>query len=132
MEKILVIEDDQPLCWLIQKILAEKYQITTITSSVEAWCWLTEGNYPDVIVSDISMPVMSGLELLENLKSSSLFKHIPVLVLSGYTDAKKRKESMDLGATAYMEKPFEPKHLLKTVDNLVQLANRESYVQRNA
>jgi two-component system, chemotaxis family, chemotaxis protein CheY len=127
MKNILIVEDDEPLCWLINKILSEKYRITTISSSVDAWCWLTEGNYPDAIISDISMPMMSGLELLENIKSSSLFKHIPVIILSGYTDPQKRKESLDLGAEVYIEKPFEPKQLLKDVNKIVQPSNQESY-----
>ncbi len=128
MKRILIIEDDEPLLWLTERIVSKEYEVISTTSSIEGWCWLTEGNYPDLIVSDISMPVMNGFELLENLKSSSLFKHIPVIILSNFTDPRKRKKSLDLGAAEFIEKPFEPKFLLNNINKVLQSVNTETYV----
>lgn len=116
MKKILVIEDDTPLCWLLEKILAPQYEVIIMNNGLDAWCWLTEGNYPDLIISDIKMPSLDGVELLENLSNSGLFKGIPVIMLSGHEDAAKRKECLDLGAFKYLVKPFEPRLLLESVD----------------
>ena len=61
MKKVLVIEDDAPLCWLLEKILSKKYEVVVMNNGLEAWCWLTEGNHPDLIISDIKMPSLDGL-----------------------------------------------------------------------
>lgn len=115
MRKILVIEDDSPLCWLLEKILTD-YEVVIMNNGFEAWCWLSEGNYPDLIISDIKMPSLDGIELLENLSNSGLFKDIPVIMLSGFEDSAKRKECLDLGAFTYLVKPFEPRLLLEIVE----------------
>jgi DNA-binding response OmpR family regulator len=60
------------------------------------------------------MPSLSGIELLENLSCSGLFKNIPVIMLSGFEDS--RKECIELGAFAYLVKPFEPRKFLSEVD----------------
>jgi two-component system, chemotaxis family, chemotaxis protein CheY len=116
MAKILVIEDDSPLCWLLEKILGKDHETIIMNNGFEAWCWLSEGNYPDLIISDIKMPSLDGIELLENLSNSGLFKDIPVIILSAYEDGAKRKECLDLGAFKYLVKPFEPRLLLEIVE----------------
>lgn len=115
MKKVLVIEDDSPLCWLLEKILGNTYDVMIMNNGLEAWCWLSEGNHPDLIISDIKMPSLDGIELLENLSNSGLFKDIPVIILSGFEDAAKRKQCLELGAREYLVKPFEPQQLLEIV-----------------
>jgi two-component system chemotaxis response regulator CheY len=116
MKKVLVIEDDVPLCWLLEKILKNNYEVVIMNDSMEAWSWLSDGNLPNLIVSDLKMPSLDGIELLENLSNSGLFKNIPVIILSGYEDASKRKQCLDLGAFTYLVKPFEPQSLVAEVD----------------
>jgi len=114
MKKVLVIEDDEPLCWLLEKILRGKYEVIVMNDGMEAWSWLTDGNTCDLIISDIKMPSLDGIELLENLSNSGLFRNIPVIILSGYDDL--RKQCLELGAFTYLVKPFEPRQLLDEVD----------------
>lgn len=114
MKKVLVIEDDEPLCWLLEKILRGKYEVILMHDGMEAWSWLTDGNTVDLIISDIKMPSLNGLELLENLSNSGLFRNIPVIMLSGFDDM--RKQCLDLGAFAYLVKPFEPRQFLDEVE----------------
>lgn len=116
MKKVLVIEDDIPLCWLLEKILQNKYEVIIMSNGMEAWSWLSDGNIPDLIISDIKMPSLDGIELLENISISGLFKNIPVIILSGFEDASKRKQCLDLGAFTYLVKPFEPQSLVAEVD----------------
>jgi two-component system chemotaxis response regulator CheY len=116
MKKVLVIEDDIPLCWLLEKILQNKYEVIIMSNGMEAWSWLSDGNIPDLIISDIKMPSLDGIELLENISTSGLFKNIPVIILSGFEDASKRKQCLDLGAFTYLVKPFEPQSLVAEVD----------------
>ena len=96
MKKVLVIEDDEPLCWLLEKILRGKYEVIVMNDGMEAWSWLSDGNSCDLIISDIKMPSLDGIELLENLSNSGLYKNIPVIILSGYDVL--RKQCLELGA----------------------------------
>jgi two-component system chemotaxis response regulator CheY len=127
MKKVLVIEDDAPLCWLLEKILSKKYEVVVMNNGLEAWCWLTEGNHPNLIISDIKMPSLDGLELLDNLSNSGLFRDIPVIMLSAYEDNSKRKQCLDLGAHAYLVKPFEPQLLLDSVESALTSNNAKIY-----
>src|SRR3954465_8591722 len=108
MKKVLVIEDDTPLCWLLEKILHGKSEVIIMNDGMEAWSWLSDRNIPDLIISDIKMPSLDGIELFENLSISGLFRTIPVIILSGYEDPVKRKRCLELGASTYLVKPFEP------------------------
>ncbi|MBX2966286.1 MAG: response regulator transcription factor [Cyclobacteriaceae bacterium] len=118
MKKVLVIEDDEPLCWLLEKILGPSYEVFVLHDGMEALSWLSSGNTPDLIISDIRMPSLDGVQLLGNLKQSGLYKDIPVIILSSFEDPRKRKECMDLGATDYVIKPFEPQQLVSRVNEL--------------
>ena len=127
MEKILLIEDDNPLCWLVERILGKKYDITVFNNGFDAWCWLSEGHRPDLIISDINMPTLDGIELLENLRNSGLFQDIPVVILSGYEDPEKRKQCQHLGAFTYLVKPFEPRLLLEIVQQALTTSKQYAY-----
>jgi two-component system chemotaxis response regulator CheY len=113
MNKVLVIEDDAPLCWLLERILRGKYEVIVMNNGLEAWSWLSDGNSCDLIISDVKMPSLDGVELLENLSHSGLFRNIPVIMLSGLEDSRKR--CLELGAFAYLVKPFEPQKFLVEV-----------------
>lgn len=129
MKKVLVIEDDIPLCWLLDKILQNKYQVMIMSDGMEAWSWLTDGNQPDLIISDIQMPSLDGIELLENISNSGLFKNIPVIILSGYEEGSKRKQCLDLGAFTYLVKPFEPQTLVAEVERALSHKGQNVFVK---
>jgi CheY-like chemotaxis protein len=86
-----------------------------VTNGLEACAWLSEGNQVDLIISDINMPHMDGIELLENFKVSGLYKTIPVIILSGVSDSHIKRKCEGLGALAYLVKPFDPGKLLREV-----------------
>ncbi len=115
MKKVLVVEDNLSMCWLLENILGNKYDVVIKSNGLEALSWLRVQNPPDLIISDIKMPVVDGLELLEHLSRSALFKNIPVIILSGYDDSGTRKRCLDMGAFAYLVKPFRPEKLLNAV-----------------
>lgn len=117
MNKVLVIEDDAPLCWLLERILRGKYEVIIMNNGLEAWSWLSDGNSCDLIISDVRMPSLDGIELLENLSNSGLFKNIPVIMLSGLEESK--EQCLALGAFAYLVKPFEPQKFLSEVNRAI-------------
>jgi two-component system chemotaxis response regulator CheY len=123
LKKVLLIEDDALLCWLLEKILKDKYDVTVMNDGLEAWSWLQENNMPDLIVSDLKMPSLGGLELLENINKDQTLKGIPVIIHSGFEGASKRKQCLDLGAFAYLVKPFEPEYLVSEVERAIESRN---------
>jgi two-component system, chemotaxis family, chemotaxis protein CheY len=127
MKKVLVIEDDVPLCWLLERILKNNYEVVIMNDGMEAWSWLSDGHLPDLIISDLKMPSLDGLELLENLSNSGLFKNIPVIILSGYEDANKRKQCLDLGAFTDLVKPFEPQSLVTEVKRALSASKEKLF-----
>src|SRR6185503_2524257 len=127
MKNILIIEDDSSLCMLLDHILRKTYKVNTVTNGMDAICALVDGNYPDVIISDMMMPSMDGLELLENLKFNGLFRDIPVVILSGMQDPFRKRRCEELGAHAFISKPFKPKSLIETIENALGKRNTEYY-----
>jgi len=116
MKRILIVEDDAVLNSLLAKILSENYKVLTVSNGKDALSLISDGNIPDLIISDIKLPLMDGLELLESLKISAQFKNIPVIVVSCIDDQGIRKKCLDFGVIAYMVKPFDPQKLLKEIE----------------
>ena len=117
MKRILIIEDDEPLCWLLEKIFKGKYEPIIMKNGLEALSWLSDGNLPNLIISDINMPTLDGIELLENVRSSGILRDIPVIMLSASDESEKRKKCLALGASNYLIKPFEPQLLMEEIEN---------------
>jgi two-component system chemotaxis response regulator CheY len=129
MRKVLLIEDDALLCWLLEKILKNKYEVAIMNDGMEAWSWLANGNAPDLIVSDLKMPGLGGIELLTKINASAAHKNIPLIIHSGYEDAVKRKQCLDLGAFAYLVKPFEPEFLVAEVERALRYGSERLLVK---
>lgn len=121
MKKILVIEDDDALSWVISRILSSEYEIIVIKNGLEAMAWLTSGNVPDLIVSDLHMPQLNGIELLKFLQHSGIYKEIPVIILSGDEDPEVMKQCRNLGAVKYILKPFGPELLMQDVEHALKI-----------
>jgi len=118
MKKILVVEDDPSMRWLLRYLLINKYETIIKNNGLEAFSWLSVRNIPDLIISDIKMPVMDGFEFLESLAVSNHCKNIPVIMLTGFDDPETIKRCLDLGAYSYLTKPFSPSELFDKISSL--------------
>jgi two-component system chemotaxis response regulator CheY len=127
MKNILIIEDDSSLCMLLNHILGKSYKVNAVSNGMDAICALVDGSQPDVIISDMMMPSMDGLELLENLKLNGLFRDIPVVILSGMEDPFRKRRCEELGVHAFLSKPFKPKSLIDTIENAIGTQKPEYY-----
>jgi len=126
MRRVLLIEDDALLCWLLEKILKDKFDVIVMNDGMQAWTWLCSSEkMPDLIVSDLKMPSLGGLELLANINNDGALKHIPVIIHSGYEDSSKRKQCLDLGAFSYLVKPFEPEYFVYEVKRAIESRNED-------
>lgn len=118
---LYVVEDNADVAHFLQLTLGSKYNIILSTNGAEAWDNL-KSLVPDLIISDLMMPVMDGKELCRKIKDSNTYGHIPVILLTAISDPKQEVECMESGADAFVQKPFNPRNLLAKIDSII--ANR--------
>ena len=123
-EQILIIEDHSALRILMSNFLGKKFKVKTTADGYEALAWMNEGNIPDIIILDINMPKLGGLEFLNNIRISGFFQDIPVLVVSGEKEGKTIEKCLEIGINGYMKKPFNPNDLQTKI--LTILKNKQS------
>ena len=119
---VLVVEDNPDMLAFVVRQLSKEYTVLTATNGVEA-LQVLDGNYVNLVVSDVVMPVMDGFELCKTIKSDLNYSHIPVILLTAKTNIQSKIEGMELGADAYLEKPFSVEYLQACASSLIQ--NRE-------
>lgn len=122
-KKVLIVEDDRSLCSLLENILKPTYDVTAMHNSIEAWRWLSDGNYPALILSDFKMPRIDGLELAENIMTSGLFREIPIFIISGRNEPSLKERCEKLGVTAFFTKPFSPVQLVMAIKEVLIIKN---------
>jgi len=110
MKKILYVDDANSMRKLVSLVLSETYDLTLATNGQEGYEAIEKTKF-DVIISDINMPVMTGLELLEKLRQHPNSKFTPVLMLTTEASAELKAEGKRLGATGWIVKPFDPEKL---------------------
>ncbi len=118
---ILLVEDNEEMLEFIADDLSEKYEIIKALNGREALDVLKEEAI-QLVVSDVMMDVMDGFELCKKIKTSFDYSHIPVILLTAKNTLQSKIEGLELGADAYIEKPFSPEYLQVQIANL--LANR--------
>lgn len=122
LPRLLIVEDNDELRSYLQSSLNIMYTVQTCNNGVEALIIIKE-YWPDLIISDIMMPEMTGLELCEAVKKNVETSHIPVLLLTALEDENSLISGLQIGADDYIIKPFSLRLLRASVANL--LANRE-------
>ena len=116
---ILFTDDNDDVCQMARTLLETHYRVLTAPNGVVA-LQMAELNIPDLVVSDVMMPQMNGLELCSRLKQSTATSHIPVILLTARTLDEQRIEGYEHGADAYITKPFSAPLLLARIQNLLQ------------
>lgn len=118
---ILIVDDNKDIIEFLSDDLKSTYTVLTASNGEKA-LEILEKESVHLIVCDIMMPVMDGFELCKNVKSSFNHCHIPVILLTAKKTLESKIDGLELGADAYIEKPFSPKYLKAQIANL--LANR--------
>jgi signal transduction histidine kinase/DNA-binding response OmpR family regulator/ligand-binding sensor domain-containing protein len=116
---LLLIDDNTELLYVIQELFSESYNVVTATSAKQGKEQLNI-NDVDIIICDVMMPGESGWEFCKQVKSDVRFNHIPVIILTAKNDVDDRVTSYEVGADAYIAKPFEVEVLQARVDNLAK------------
>ncbi|MEG1749472.1 MAG: response regulator, partial [Tannerellaceae bacterium] len=105
MNQSILLVDDKPEIAKIIMLYLSAYRIHYTEDPLQAISWLKEGNLPDIIISDLNMPQMSGEEFLVYLKAETLFHDIPVLILSSVESSTTRIRLFEEGAEDFILKP---------------------------
>ncbi|HEX8332728.1 MAG TPA: ATP-binding protein [Segetibacter sp.] len=115
---LLVVEDNTDLRNFICETVQQNYQVIQAANGKEGLEKATQ-EIPDVIVSDVMMPIMDGFAMTERLKKDERTSHIPVILLTAKAGQQHKLEGLQIGADDYLLKPFDAKELLTRIQNLV-------------
>lgn len=121
MPKVLVVDDDETIRDTLYELLSEEYACQTAETAEKAFARLEADTY-DVLLTDISMPGLSGLELLGQVRQR--FPNTPVIIISGITDQEHAQGLIKLGAFDFLLKPFRLDAVEKSVKRAVQFRRR--------
>ena len=113
--KVLAVDDSLTMREMVSHYLKEaNFDVVTAVDGADGIEKLNESN-PDVIITDINMPVMDGFEFIENVRAGDTCQRHPILVLTTESDQAKRDRARAAGATGWIVKPFDPEKLISAV-----------------
>ena len=120
MKTILVVEDSSTTRALIRAVIDGLGDFETVEASTgfEALKMLPQEEY-DLIITDINMPDINGLELINFMRNNDRYRQIPIIIVSTERSGEDRKRGMALGATAYVTKPFKAFELQETIKKII-------------
>ena len=116
---VLVVEDNADIREYIRSSFTDIYEVITAKDGKEGW-ELAQARIPNIIVSDIMMPVMDGIELCKRIKEDMRTSHIPVILLTAKDSLQDKEEGYASGADSYLTKPFSAKLLHSRINNLLE------------
>ncbi|SNZ00425.1 hybrid sensor histidine kinase/response regulator transcription factor [Flagellimonas pacifica] len=117
-KSILIVEDNFELQQFLKELLSSQYNILLADNGEEGF-YHAKNNVPDLIISDIMMPQMDGIEMCKELNKHNLTKHIPIVLLTAKNSTKAKIEGLKTGAVEFINKPFNTKELLLKVNNIL-------------
>ncbi|HEY8916358.1 MAG TPA: two-component regulator propeller domain-containing protein [Chitinophaga sp.] len=115
---VLLVEDNEDFRFYLKDNLGLHYQVITAENGQSGWQILQQ-TLPDLVVSDVSMPVMDGLELCRRIRGNQRTAHLPVILLTARTTEADQLEALEKGATDFITKPFSFEVLLSRIRNLI-------------
>ena len=124
---MLVVDDNIEVRQYVTSLLQGDYDVAQASDGKEGLAVALK-NVPDIIVCDVLMPVMDGLEMCRRVKQATATSHVPVVLLTSQALEEQRAEGYDCGADAYITKPFSSRVLLSRVRNLLAGRKRLKYV----
>ncbi len=130
--RVLIADDNDDMRQYLARLLSEQYAVETVAHGRAAFEAAQESP-PDLIISDVMMPILDGFELLKALRADEQTRAIPIILLSAHAGEESRVEGMQAGADDYLTKPFSARELLARVSGRLEIARlrreRESQLQ---
>ena len=129
--KLLLVEDNAELRRQLHDVLQDQFEIVEAANGEEGWKVMSRQS-PDIVLSDVMMPGMSGLELLREIRATERFQNLPVVLLTARTDEEAQVEGFEAAADAYIGKPFNRRVLRAQLSNLMRREREWSDVESSA
>lgn len=120
---VLVVDDNEDVLTYLSSIMVDSYTVLTARNGKEGLSIATN-RVPDLVVTDVMMPIMDGMELCRRLKSERATSHIPILLLTAHALEQHKMEGYEGGADGYITKPFSSKLLLTRMNNILENRKR--------
>ncbi|MEI8073489.1 MAG: response regulator transcription factor [Bacteroidota bacterium] len=117
---VLIIEDDAFIQAILSQTLSEDFVVTTFSDGLEGLNYLQSRNIPDIILSDLNIPGIDGMNLLQQVRNSGFFSSVPFIFLSGKEATETRIQCLEAGADDYLIKPFNPRELIARLKNILR------------
>jgi DNA-binding response OmpR family regulator len=116
----ILVADDEPHIGRIIKMKLEQgpFRVTLAYDGQEALDFVNNGEQLDLVLLDLMMPKLSGLDVLKRIREQERFKSLPCIILTAGGEAKHERDALELGATQFLTKPFSPKKLYALVARL--------------
>lgn len=111
MPTVLHVDDKPEIGKIVSLYMRDEFDIIYFDNAVSALAYLQAGRLPDLIITDVKMPGVDGFEFLTQLKSSEMFRPIPVFILSGIDNSQDHIRLLEMGAVDFIQKPFNPEVL---------------------
>lgn len=125
-QRILVVDDDPALQKLVVLLLEKAgFEPISAINATEAATILRQSPLPDLMVLDLMLPEISGIDFLKQLRAKAAFDHFPVIILSALADPTQIREGLDAGADRYLTKPYLANNLIKTVQEVLRVGRQK-------
>ena len=121
--KLLIVEDNIELLMLLHQLLGNKYKILTATNGQEA-LEVIQKEELDMIITDLMMPIMDGIELTQQVKADPNYQHLPIILLTAKNQEETRTKALKAGADSFVTKPFKVSDLELSIDNIIENRKR--------
>jgi DNA-binding response OmpR family regulator len=117
---LLALDDELSILKILDFYFGKTYNVISKTDGNSALEWMQQGQLPDVIVADVNMPDMNGMEFISQIRNSGFFKDIPLIMLSGNDGTADKIKCLKAGADDYLVKPFNPEELEARITNILR------------
>ena len=124
--KILIVEDEKRLAQLLKDAISDSFFSVVIAKDGEEGLKKFKTFKPDIIITDIMMPICDGLQMTQKIKELDEF--IPIIVLSAHSEKEKLLKAIDLGISKYFIKPFDPEEVIEHINKIAPKLNKQKRV----
>ena len=120
MKTLLIIDDEPAIRLLLKQFFQKKYDVVLLDDGIQAVEWLGSHTETPVMILDLNMPAMNGMEVIANVRSSSNHRTAPIIVLSAKESSADRISCLRNGADDYVVKPFNPEEVEARIDAVLR------------
>ena len=119
--RILLIEDEEDIAYLVRFMLErQQYRVDRAADGRQAIDYLMQSAPPDLVLMDVMLPYHDGIEIIQRLRSTAGWEHLPVVMLTAKAGEADIVKALELGADDYVTKPFQPEELLARIKRLIR------------